>query len=86
VNNFVDYFKVVVVSIIVIICCCFVTCLFLPKIHQGYWLEVVDGRNSSQIIPVYRIVNNWKWYPDNVAFVSIDKDECLRVFNTLKGE
>ena len=83
-NDFEDYFKATIAGLIVIAICGFITCLFLPRPHQGYYLEVRDGANSSQIYPTYRIVNNWKWYPDSAAFESADKDECLKIYNILK--
>lgn len=58
--------------------------VFMPKPHIGYYLEVTDGRSSTQVYPVYRIVNNWKYYPDSTAFISSDKDIALQVFSSLK--
>ena len=57
---------------------------FMPKPHIGYYLEVSDGRNSNQIYPVYRIINNWKYYPDTIAFESSNKDITLQTFSSLK--
>jgi len=57
--------------------------VFMPKPHIGYYMEVRDGCNSNQIYPVYRIINNWKYYPDTTAFESSDKDVTLQIFSNL---
>ena len=31
---------------------------FMPKPHVGYYLEIADGRNSNQVYPIYKIMNN----------------------------
>lgn len=70
-----DYFKMVIVGCILVGIICFATlALILPKPHQGYYLSV---RYNDQIYPVFQICNNWKWYPDTPAFVTLNQDVCL---------
>ena len=82
-----DWLKVISVSLLIVLVCAFFTVCFLPKTHQGYYMLVRDGSASSQIYPVFRIYNNWKYYPDEVAFESISSTECLKIFEELcKGK
>lgn len=76
-----DYFKMVIVGCILVGIISFITLtLAMPKPHQGYYLDV---RYHDQIYPVFQIYNNWKWYPDTVAFVTPNQDVCLSVFEKL---
>lgn len=76
-----DYFKIGITGCIATGIICFLTlALILPKPHQGYYLSI---KYDNQIYPVFRIYNNWKWYPDTVAFVTPNQDVCLAVFEKL---
>lgn len=78
-----NWFGIFCASVFVSVFSLLVLWICAAKIHQGYYLGIVDGTQSSQIFPVYRIYNNWKWYPDSTAYETLDKEECLQLFDTL---
>lgn len=80
-----NWLKIFCYGTFVIIFFLFVSWIYLPKPHQGYYLGVLDGINSDQIIPIYCICNNWKFYPDDIAYITTDKGECLQLFGALSG-
>ena len=81
-----DWFKAVIIGLIIVLVCAFFTVCFLPKTHQGYYMTVNDGSNGTQIYPVYRIYNNWRYFPDYLAYESLSASECFEMFKKLKGE
>ena len=58
------------------------TLYFLPKNHQGYYMKATGYGH----MPEYKIYNNWNNYADEVAFVTVDKEEALKVFGILSKE
>lgn len=80
------WFKEVVIGLIIVLVCAFFTVCFLPKTHQGYYMYVTDGSGGTHIYPVYRVYNNWRYYPDGVAYESLSASECFEMYQKLKGE
>ena len=81
-----DWFKVLITGLPIVLVCAFFTVCFLPKPHQGYYMGVTDGSSGTQIFPVYRVFNNWRYYPDGVAYESLSASECFEALKKLKGE
>ena len=81
-----DWFKAVITGLIIVLACTFFTVCFLPKTHQGYYMGVLDGRNSNQIYPVYAVYSNWKYFPDYLVYESLSASDCFEMYKKLKGE
>ena len=83
--NFEDKMKYSIVILIISLLVIMLGLLFMPKPHLGYYLKTVDGSVGTHVYPVYRIYNNWDFCYDTMAFETLDKEECLRIFERLKG-
>lgn len=82
--DFYEKIKYTVSLFVLILLTLLIGSFFLPKSHKGYYLSVRDGSNSNNSYPVHRIHSNWTFCEDTTAFVTSDRDECLRVFKELK--
>jgi len=65
-------------GLVTIIILFFMIWLIIPKTHQGYYLYT-----SGNKLTEYKIVNNWKFFPDDVAVVTHDRDEAIRILNMM---
>lgn len=68
---------------------CIVTVLFLcvfffiQKKNNGYYLYSGNFGGFNREIPVYRIMNNWSYWPDAEVYKTSDREEIIIVFKEL---
>lgn len=53
--------------------------LLIPKPHNGYYIKALDRGVTGE----YVVYNNWRSYPDDIAFASSDYKETLNVYREL---
>lgn len=54
---------------------------WLPKTHQGYYLNA--WAKDSTLIK-FKIYNNWRLWPDEIAYTTYDKEEAIKTLKELQ--